>query len=70
MHKIHIVGGLPHSERNCMMEQNQIIRQVLCNWVYSLPIDGHSGESIVTIDDVEHLVEELTSRCSPATVDA
>ena len=48
------------------MEQNHMIRQILNSWVYALPIDEQSGESIVTTGEIDRLVDELTTRLEPA----
>ncbi len=42
------------------MEPEYEIQQILCNWVHTLPIDGQTGESIVTMADVTHLSKELS----------
>jgi len=42
------------------MEQNQLIDQILDDWVQGLSIDGASGESIVTEDDINRLSTKLT----------
>ena len=49
------------------MEQNQVIRQILYNWVRVLPIDEFSGESIVTAEDVERLNQELSEHLESNT---
>jgi len=43
---------------NVLLEAD--IRQMLYNWVLTLQIDGATGESIVTREDVDNLAHELT----------
>ena len=41
------------------MNPTTILRQILSDWVQSLPIDGETGESIVTLGDIDQLYSEL-----------
>ena len=43
------------------MKLKQIIKQIVYNWTLTLPIDGQSGESIVTARDIDRLYTELIS---------
>ena len=41
------------------MNSTTTVRQILSDWVQSLPIDGQTGESIVTLGDIDQLYSEL-----------
>ncbi len=43
------------------MNCNHLIYQILHTWIDSLEIDGQSGESIVTIEDIDRLHSNLTA---------
>jgi len=43
------------------------IRQMLYNWVLTLQIDGATGESTVTREDVDQLTHELTETLHQVT---
>ena len=42
------------------MKNEQFIHQTLQYWVRTLEIDGESGESIVTVEDIDRLYSDLT----------
>jgi hypothetical protein len=41
------------------MTRQPNVQQLLSDWNRSLPIDGQSGESIVTLADLDRLTQEL-----------
>ena len=43
------------------MKPQTAIREILYRWSRSLPVDEQSGESIVTVEEIERLNHELIS---------
>lgn len=43
------------------MKYEHLIHQILYTWIGTLQIDGESGESIVTLEDIDRLYSDLTA---------
>jgi len=50
------------------MECQEIVRQILCNWAQTLQIDGQSGESFLTSEDIDRLNIVLISIIKPSRI--
>ncbi len=46
------------------MNRHERICLILSRWAESLPIDGQSGESIVTVENLDDLCADICAACS------